>query len=201
MLSPERKALLLAVFTVGYNLAEGVVSLVAARMADSQALFGFGLDSFVESLSGCVIIWRFWKYGPAADEDQHARAERTAIRLVGYSFLVLGGYVLFDALWALYRQETPQASLLGIAIAVASIIVMPVLFLLKYRLGKSMGSRSLMADAKETLACMLLSVALLVGLVGFYIWRIWWIDPAVAIIIAILILREGRETLAEVEPE
>lgn len=197
MPSTRSKALGLAFFTVAYNLIEGVVAMVGAAMSGSNALLGFGLDSFVESLSGMVMVWRFWKFDPTADEDDFEEIERKAARLVAYSFFVLGGYVVLDAGYALYEQEAPETSLIGIGLAVASIIVMPVLFLLKYRLGKAIGSRSLVADSKETLACVVLSVALLIGLGTYYIWRQWWIDPVAALVIGVLIVREGFKTLEE----
>jgi divalent metal cation (Fe/Co/Zn/Cd) transporter len=197
MPSTRSKALALAFFTVAYNLVEGGVAMVGAALSGSNALLGFGLDSFVESLSGMVLIWRFWKYDAAADEEQFENIERRAARLVGYSFFILGGYVVLDAGYALYQQEGPETSLIGIGLAIASLIVMPVLFILKYRLGKAIGSRSLVADSKETLACVMLSVALLIGLGAFYIWRLWWIDSVAALVIAGLIIREGFETLDE----
>lgn len=173
--------------------------MLGAALSGSNALLGFGLDSFVESLSGMVMVWRFWKFDPAADEEEFEKIERRAARLVGYSFFVLGGYVVLDAGYALYQQEAGETSLIGIGLAIASIIVMPLLFLLKYRLGKAIGSRSLVADSKETLACLMLSVALLIGLGAFYIWRLWWIDSVAALVIAMLIIREGFETLEEGE--
>ncbi len=201
MPSPYRKALILSFFTVGYNLVEGVISIVAAVLAGSTALMGFGLDSFVESLSGAVMIWRFWGRNPDAAEDEEAAVEKRATRLVACTFFILGAYVTFDAGKALYLREQPDTSLLGLIVAIASLIVMPVLFLLKYRLGKSIGSQSLIADSKETLACVALSVALLVGLGAHYVWRLWWVDPAAALVIALLIFREGFETLEESEEE
>jgi len=195
LMSRRKKALILSCFTVAYNILEGVVSVAAATAAGSTALLGFGLDSFVESLSGSVMIWRFWDRGPELDEDEEARVERKATRLVAYAFLVLGAYVTFDACKALYDQEKPGATWVGLVIALASIIVMPVLFYLKYRLGRSIGSPSLVADSKETLACVVLSVALLIGLGVHYVWQLWWVDPATALIIALLIFREGLETL------
>ena len=171
--------------------------MFAAAQSGSSALLGFGLDSFVESLSGSVMIWRFWKFDPAADAEEFEAIEQKAARLVALSFFALGAYVIADAGYALYRQEAPETSLIGIGLAVASVIVMPILFLLKYRLGSRIGSQSLVADSKETLACVLLSVALLIGLGTFYIWRLSWIDPVVALVIAVLVLREGRETLQE----
>ncbi len=200
MRSTRSKALALAFFTVAYNLVEGGVAMLGAALSGSNALLGFGLDSFVESLSGMVMVWRFWKYDPAADdEEEFEKIERRAARLVAYSFFILGGYIVLDAGYALYQQEAPETSLIGIGLAIASLIVMPVLFLLKYRLGKAIGSRSLVADSKETLACLMLSVALLIGLGAFYIWRLWWIDSVAALVIAVLIIREGFETLEEGE--
>lgn len=195
-MSPHKKALILSFFTVAYNVLEGVVSMIAAFAAGSTALSGFGLDSFVESLSGSVMIWRFWGGGEDTDGDE-AEVERKATRLVAYTFFILGAYVTFDACKALYMQEEPEPTLLGLIIALASIIVMPVLFYLKYRLGVSIGSQSLIADSKETLACVVLSVALLIGLGVHYMWRLWWIDPATALVIALLIFREGVETFRE----
>lgn len=197
MPSTRSKALGLSFFTVGYNLVEGGVAMVGAAMSGSNALLGFGLDSFVESLSGMVMIWRFWRFDLDADEEEFEEVERKAARLVAYTFFALGSYVILDAGYALYQQEAPDTSLIGIGLAIASLIVMPVLFLLKYRFGKSIGSRSLVADSKETLACLVLSVALLIGLGAHYIWRQWWIDPVAALVIAVLIVREGFETLEE----
>lgn len=197
MSSPRKKALILSFFTVGYNMLEGIISVTAAIMAGSTVLLGFGLDSFVESLSGSVMIWRFWKYGTEADEDEVAGVERKATRLVAYTFFILGAYVIFDAGKALYLREEPSTTIVGLAIGVASLIVMPVLFYMKYRLGKSIGSQSLVADSKETLACVLLSVALVIGLGAYYVWGTWWVDPAAALVIALLIIREGYETFRE----
>lgn len=201
MASARKQALTLAFFTVGYNLLEGVVSILAAVWAGSTALLGFGLDSFVESLSGAVMVWRFWNYGTNAEDEDFERVERTAQRLVAYTFFILGAYVTYDALSALVHEEVPETSLLGLLIAVVSVIVMPVLFVLKYRLGRSINSPSLVADSKETLACVLLSVALLIGLGANALWNLWWTDPAAALIIAILIFREGYETYQESHEE
>lgn len=197
MASVRLKALALSFFTVGYNVLEGLVAVIAGTMAGSSALLGFGLDSFVESLSGTVMIWRFWKYGPEADEEEVAKAEHKAIRLVGYTFYILGAYIVFDSTRSLVEQEEPEKSVVGVVLAILSLIVMPVLFYLKYRLGKSIGSESLVADSKETLACMLLSVALLVGLGLNYLWRIWWADSVAALVIAALVFKEGSATLRE----
>lgn len=197
MQTAKSQALALSLFTVFYNAVEGAVAIFGASRSGSNALFGFGLDSFIESLSGMVMIWRFWKFAPDDDTEEFERVEHRAERLVAYTFFILGAYIIIDAGSALLQRQAPDVSLIGIGLAVASTIVMPVLFALKYRLGKSIGSRSLVADSKETLACVLLSVALLIGLGGHYLWGAWWLDPATALVIAVLIVREGFETLEE----
>jgi cation diffusion facilitator family transporter len=197
----NRKALLLSYFTVGYNILEGIVSIAAGLLAGgSIALIGFGLDSFVESLSGCVMIWRFRRHGELSEEEEE-RIERRAARLIGLTFFVLGAYILYESIRKLYLRTPPEPSVLGIIIAVVSIIVMPVLFYLKYKTGKSIGSRSLIADSKETLACVFLSVALLIGLGLNYLYSFWQADPIVGLVIVAFLVKEGYETLTEEEEE
>ncbi len=192
----HKYALYLSVFTVFYNFLEGVVSVVLGLFSGSVALVGFGLDSFVESLSGGVMIWRFnagGKLSPAEEE----RIESKAARLVAYTFFLLSAYILLVSLKKLFLREQPEPSLFGIIIAVISLIVMPFLFYLKYRIGKSIGSRGLVADSKQTLACMYLSLALLVGLGLNYLYGLWWADPAAGLAIVVLLIREGYEILKE----
>jgi divalent metal cation (Fe/Co/Zn/Cd) transporter len=194
MTNLRRKALHLAYFTIGYNVVECALALLAGAWAGSIALVGFGLDSLVESLSGGVMIWRFVGHetmSAAAEE----RLERRAVKIVGYTFFVLAAYVLYESVEKLVLQEAPAPSRLGICIAVASMIVMPGLFALKYRTGRALGSASLMADSKQTLACALLSVALLIGLGLNYWLGIWQADPGIGLVIAALLIREGRHTL------
>ncbi len=109
----SRKALLLSYFTVGYNMVEGVASIVAGALAGSIALIGFGLDSFLESLSGGVMIWRFRKHGKLSEEEEE-NIERKATRLVGYTFFILAIYVLYESINKLVVQETPNPSMFGI---------------------------------------------------------------------------------------
>lgn len=192
----HKKALLLSYFTVGYNILEGIASIVAGLLAGSIALVGFGLDSFVESISGSVMIWRFRKHGKISEEEEE-KVEKKAVRFVAYSFFILGAYVLYESLKKLYFHEVPDPSLLGMLIAIASIIVMPVLFYMKYQTGKSIKSRSLVADSKQTLACVFLSVALLIGLGLNYLYGLWQADPIVGLVIVFYLIREGRDTLKE----
>src|SRR4030042_7089747 len=143
----HKRALRLSYFTVGYTILEGILSILARSLAGSIALIGFGLDSFVESMSGSVMIWRFRKAGKMSEEEEE-KAERRAARLIGYSFFILGAYVLYESAKKLYLREIPEPSLLGIIIAIASIIVMPILYYLKYQTGKAIGSSSLISASK-----------------------------------------------------
>ena len=192
----KKRALLLEYFTVGYNVVEGVLSVLAGYLAGSPALIGFGLDSAVESLSGGVLIWRLRVHGkvPLAEEE---RVEKKAVTFVGYSFFILGAYVLYESLERLYLGEAPEPSLFGIIIAAASIIIMPILGLMKRRTGQEMGSVALVADSKQTFVCAMLSIALLIGLGMNYLFGLWWADPAAALVITAFIFREGIETLKE----
>jgi divalent metal cation (Fe/Co/Zn/Cd) transporter len=185
------KALKLSYFTVGYDILEGIISIIAGVYAGSIALVGFGLDSFVESLSGSIMIWRFRKHGIVSEEEEE-EVEHKALKLVGYTFFILAVYILYESITKLYYKEIPDVSLVGIIIAILSII-MPILYVNKVHVGKSIGSKSLLSDAKETLACTFLSVALLLGLGLNYLWGLWQADPIVGIIVALYLVKEGRE--------
>jgi divalent metal cation (Fe/Co/Zn/Cd) transporter len=185
-----RKALRLEYFTVGYNILEAAASLIAGSLASSIALTGFGLDSIVESLSGFILIWRLKKSG---GEDE--RSERNAARFVGATFWILGAYVLAESVKKIIGRESALPSPLGIAIAGASVLVMPVLGLAKYRLGKRLGLKSLVADSKETFVCFALSLALLIGLVSRAVFGFRLADPLVGLMIVAFLFNEGRELL------
>ncbi len=191
-----KKALYLEYFTVGYNILEGALSILAGWLAGSIALIGFGLDSGVESLSGGVLLWRLFKHGKITEEEEE-RIEKKAVRLVGISFFLLGAYVLFESIRKLYLHDHPEPSLFGIIIALFSLVIMPILSYSKYTTAKKIASRSLMADSRQTLVCSLLSAALLIGLGLNYLWGLWWADPVSALVIVAFIFREGYEALAE----
>jgi divalent metal cation (Fe/Co/Zn/Cd) transporter len=187
----NRNALRLSYATVAYNLVEGVIAVLAAISAGSPALIGFGADSFVESLSGLVMVWRFTGNG--------GHRERPAVRLVGLTLVILALYVAYESTAALLEDDPPQASLVGILIAIASLIVMPILFVLKRRVAKALNARSLLADARQTLGCVCLSVALLVGLGLNYSFGLWRADPIAGLLIAAYLAWEGYRALTERE--
>jgi divalent metal cation (Fe/Co/Zn/Cd) transporter len=192
-MSTERTALWLSIFTVAYNLVEGVVAVGFSAVDGSIALFGFGADSFVESLSGAVMIWRFWK-----PEGGEAREHRAA-RLVGVSFLILAAYVAYEAIVTLAGTDRIERSLAAVVIAMLSLAVMPTLFILKRRTAERIGSRSLLSDSNQTLACIMLSVALLIG-AGLNYWMgIWQADPIAGLLIAAYLGWEGWEAISSGE--
>lgn len=189
----RRRAWRLEVLTVGWNLVEGVVSVWAALVAGSVALLGFGLDSFVEMTSGGILLWRLHaeKEGMVACDVE--RIDQRAHRLVGASLLLLAAWVAFDASRALWVQERPEASFIGMGITSLSLVVMIWLARAKRRAAAALGSRALVADSFQTVACAWLSVATLSGLALNAALGWWWADPVAALALALLIAREGRE--------
>lgn len=173
-----RRGLLLEFVPVGWNLIEGVIAVLAALASGSVALLGFGVDSFVESISGAVLIWRLSSETRGnADEDAIERIERRAEQLVGISSFALAAYVAFDAVTSLLSQERPEASGVGIVLTSVSIGVMLWLARAKRRTAAELGSRALAADAEQTQACWCLSIVVLagIGLNALFGW--WWADP------------------------
>ncbi|WBB93759.1 cation transporter [Verrucosispora sp. WMMC514] len=180
----SRRSLWLAYATAGYNLLEGLVAIAAGAAASSTALVGFGLDSFVEVSSAAVLIWQFRSRVP---EDR----ERLALRLIGLSFFALAAWVTVDALRSLLGGADAEASPVGIGLAAASLIVMPLLVAAKRRTGRELGSATVIADSTQTLLCTYLSAVLLVGLLLNALWGWSWADPLAALVIAGVAVREG----------
>jgi divalent metal cation (Fe/Co/Zn/Cd) transporter len=143
-----------------------------------------------------VLIWRFRVRGELTPQ-QRERIEQRAAKLIGYTFWILGAYVLVESARKLAGGERPEATTMGIAITVASLVVMPALFWAKRRTAAALGSRSLHADAKQTLACVLLSVGVLCGLLLNALAGWWQADPLIAAAIAVVLFREGREAVRE----
>jgi divalent metal cation (Fe/Co/Zn/Cd) transporter len=181
----EHRARLLAWATVGWNVLEAVVALAAGTVASSIALVSFGLDSMIEVFSAVVILWQF--HGIAHDREERAR------RLIAFGFFGLAGYVAVQALVDLIASNEPESSPVGIALAIASLVVMPALAMAKRATGHRLGSHTVVADSNQTKLCAYLSVVLLVGLLLNAGLGWWWADPLAALGIAVLALNEGRE--------
>lgn len=187
-----RRGRRLEYFTIGYNSLEGLVSLVAGAMAGSVSLTGFGLDSLIEVTSGGALLWRLGRDHEAARRE---RMERRALRLVGACFLALAAYVLWEAAFALARRQAPERSLPGIAIAILSLIVMPLLARAKRRVAAAIGSAALHADSRQTDFCTYLSAILLGGLLLNAVLGWWWADPLAGLVMVPIIAREGLEAV------
>jgi len=181
----HRLALALAWATVAYNAVEAVVAIWAGSAADSLALVSFGGDSIVECLSALAVIWQFRGDVP---EDR----ERQALKAIAVAFFALAGYVTVDAARSLLVGADPEASTVGIVLAVASLVVMPVLTWAKRRVGRELGSATVTADSVQTLLCTFLSGVLLVGLVLNATLDWSWADPLAALVIAAVAVNEGR---------
>ncbi len=188
-----RRALRLEYITVGWNLIEGLVAVTAAVAAGSVALLGFGIDSFVESASGSILIWRLLAERTHTDAETIEAIERRAQKLVAVSLFGLAAYILFEALKTLVLQERPEPSAVGIAVTSLSIGVMWWLARAKRRTAVALGSRALEADAFQTTACWWLSLIVLGGIVVNAGTGWWWADPVAAIAMCVFLLREGRE--------
>jgi cation diffusion facilitator family transporter len=186
-------ALRLEYLTVGWNIVEGVVAVVAGLAAGSVALLGFGVDSFVESTSGSVLVWRLLAERRSADHERVERTEHLAQRLVAGSLIALAVFISADAVRTLWQRDEPAASPVGIILLAGSLGVMWWLARAKRRVAAQLGSRSLEADAFQTTACWWLSLTALVGL-GLNAgpgW--WWADPVAALGITVFLVREARE--------
>jgi divalent metal cation (Fe/Co/Zn/Cd) transporter len=191
--SPEylrlaRRARLLSWASLGYMALEGLVAVVAGIAAGSIALIGFGIDSAIEGFASVVIVWRF-----SGARTLSERAERRAQRLVAIQFFILAPYVAAEAIRTLVEGSHPDESMIGIALAASSLVVMPWLGRAKQRIGSRIGSSATASEGKQNLLCAYLAAALLVGLLGNALFGAWWLDPAVALLIAAVAVREGRE--------
>ena len=190
-----RTARRLVAGTMAYNVVEAGVAVGAGVLAGSIALVGFGLDSVIECAAAGALLWRLRVEARGADPVTVERTEQRVRRFIGATFLALSAYVLAEAGGTLLGGAHPEDSLPGIALAVASLVIMPLVAWGKLRVAARLGSASLRAEAKETLACAWLSVALLLGLVANAAAGWWWADPAAALVMVPWLVREGLEGL------
>jgi divalent metal cation (Fe/Co/Zn/Cd) transporter len=180
----SRRIRLFAAATITYNIVEAIVALWAGGVADSSALIGFGLDSVIEVASALALSWQF----SAKDPD---RREHLTLRIIAVSFFALAAFVTVDSIRSLAGAGEARHSVPGIVIAALSLSVMPVLSWAQRRAGRELGSRTAVADSKQTLLCTYLSAVLLVGLVLNSTLGWWWADAGAALVIAGIAVREG----------
>lgn len=189
-----RTGFYLSVFTVAWNVLEGLIAIVSSYFSGSVALLGFGVDSFVESTSGIIVGWRFYYEMKERPQEQIEKVERLAARLAGILLSILAIYLLADSIRRIlgFGRE-PDPSLVGIILTVISLVIMPILARAKIKTAGQLGSKALRADAYETIACAWLSATTLVGLLLNAAFGWWWADPAAALVLVPLIAREGIE--------
>jgi divalent metal cation (Fe/Co/Zn/Cd) transporter len=187
-----RKGRSLEFLTIGWNILEAIVAVVAGIAAGSISLVGFGLDSVIEVSSGVALMWRL---SLVADVTRREKREAISLRIVGITFMALAGYVAIDAVIALWKREHPESSFIGIGLATLSLVTMPLLARAKRRVASQIQSRALHADSRQTDICAYLSAILLGGLLLNALFGMWWADPAAALVMVPIIAREGIEAL------
>lgn len=189
-----KQGLWLEAFTIGWNVIEGLVAIVAGIMANSVALVSFGIDSFVETTSAGVLFWRLKGELQSDDLTNAEEVERKAGRIAGGLLLLLAAYIVIDAGRRLFGFGTPaQESGPGMVLTAISFVVMPLLAWRKLKVAKDLNSRALRADAYETIACIWLSVSTFSGLAlnAWLGW--WWADPVAALLFVPIVVCEGLE--------
>jgi divalent metal cation (Fe/Co/Zn/Cd) transporter len=169
--------------------AEGLVAIVAAVVAGSVALLGFGLDSVIEGLASVIIIWRF-----TGTRTMSPRIEAPAQKAVAITFFLLASFIAYEAVTALVDASRAKTSWVGIGLAMASLLLMPLLGIAKKRLGARLGSAATRGEGEQNLLCAYLAVGVLAGLLTNTLRGWWWLDPIVALVIAALAVTEGIES-------
>lgn len=185
----ERRARLLAWGGNAWHLVEFGVAIGAGIAAGSIALVAFGADSLIEALAGFVIVWLF-----TGSRGSSEAAERRAQQLIAASYFVLAAYIAVESVRTLVGGHHPETSWIGIGLAAVTAPTMPLLARAKRKIGRRLNSSATVNEATQNMICAYLSVALLVGLLANALAGWWWADPAAALVIAGVAVREGRES-------
>jgi divalent metal cation (Fe/Co/Zn/Cd) transporter len=187
-----RRGQRLEYFTIAWNSLEAVASIVFGLIAGSVSLVGFGLDSLIEVASGAALLWRLRH---DLNPSRREQVERATLRIVGGCFLALAAYITYHSTASLIRHEAPEASVPGIVIAAAALLVMPLLARAKRNVAAGIESGAMKADAKQADFCTYLSAILLGGLLLNAQLGWWWADPAAALVMVPIIVKEGIDGL------
>jgi divalent metal cation (Fe/Co/Zn/Cd) transporter len=191
-----RRAFRLEYLTLAWMVLEAAIAVTAGVVARSIALVAFGLDSIIELFAALVVIWQL----RGLAEEQEAK-ERVALRLISVTFFALAAYVAGEAIYDLVRGARPEVSVVGIAIAAAALVAMPVLSIMKTRVGHRLSNPALVAEAAESMFCAVLAAVVLLGLALNAAFGWWWADPVAALIVAAFAIREGVEAWEEASGE
>jgi divalent metal cation (Fe/Co/Zn/Cd) transporter len=190
-----RRAMLLQGAVISYNLLEGVISITAGVLAGSTALVGFGLDSAIEVSASVAVLAHLWR----SREEEALEWERRVAVYVGLTLMALAVFVAGRAIYDLATASRPDESYLGIGIAAASLVIMPLVSRYEHSLSHQINSRALEAESRETLVCSYLSATLLLGLGAHTLLDWWWADPVAALVMVVFIAREGYEAFTRRE--
>jgi divalent metal cation (Fe/Co/Zn/Cd) transporter len=185
------------VVTIIWMVIEAAVALGAGFVARSVSLEGFGIDSLIELLAGGILLWRLLVESRGGSVERIARAERRAAWITAGGLGALAVYILAESAWTLFTRSRPESSWWGVGIAVAAVIIMPLLWQGKLRVARRIGSAALKADAACSVTCAYMSVALLAGLLLNHFLGWWWADPLAALALVYFIMQEGREAWHE----
>ena len=189
-----KRGLLIEYASVAWMTVEGVGAILAGVFAGSLALMAFGGDSIVELLSSLTVLDHLRSENKGkGNEDSTKRTEKATVLLLFLLIPIIG----FGTLFAYAIGVEPESSVLGILIAVGAIVIMPVLWFEKRRIGKEANCLPLVVDSAESATCFSMSAALLVGLVANFLWRLWWVDYVATVIILIFLAREAAESAKE----
>lgn len=186
-----KRARFLALFTIFYNIAEGLVSVYLGLQDETLSLFGFGIDSFVEVISGIGILHMLLKI--QAKGEERDEFEKSALKITGSAFYILFAGLIVTALYNIFTYHEPETTIGGIIISIISILSMSMLIHYKLKVGKALNSRAIIADANCTKTCLYLSIILLVSSAGYELTGFAGFDSAGAILIAYYSFKEGRE--------
>jgi divalent metal cation (Fe/Co/Zn/Cd) transporter len=184
-----RRVKLISWLSLAWLLVEGAVGTAAGIVANSIALIGYGIDSTIAGLASVIIIWRYT--GPRVDSD---RAERQAQVIVAVTFFLLAPYIIAAATHHLVTGSEAQASWVGIGLAIVSVTVMPIFGRAKRRIGAKLGSSATSGEGTQNLLCAYLSLAILIGLGLNAVFGLWWADPLVALLVAVVAIQTGVRT-------
>ncbi len=188
-LRAARRARQLSWFSLFWMGTEGTLGVVTGVLAGSIALTAFGIQSFIEGLASLVIVWLF--SGARLNSNQ---AEGRAQKFVAIQFFLLVPFVGYEAISKLITGERADTSWLGVGLVTSSLIGMPLLGVAKRRLADKLGSVATRGEGTQNLLCAYLALAVLMGLLGNALFGLWWLDPAAALVVGAVALREGIES-------
>jgi cation diffusion facilitator family transporter len=188
-----KKARKVQVYNIIYDTIEVVVSLFAGFTSGSAALIGWGLDSVIEVVSASTLWWRLHGEIEGIKENKLRKREKVTFYVIATSFLLVSSFITYDSISKLIAQKTPSWSTVGVVILVISLVINPILIWYKYKYGKKLDSKELIADSKDTFVCLYQTIAVLGGLLAVRYLNWWWADPVAAFLIVPYALKEGWE--------